>query len=179
MSLEVNSEPPAKTSLSGTGRSLSAIFDIVGGSAAGIAGVIVGQPLDVIKVRLQNPTSPAEMHGSVFSLMKTMWKNEKLLGFYKGLTPPIVGEGLLNAVFFGTYAFMQRVLQKDPDVPLTTLQGAIAGTVSGLVGAFVVSPYELVKIRIQLDKSVGADRVKPIALMRYLLFMLCTYIQVI
>lgn len=44
----------------------------------------------------------------------------------------MVAEGLINTVYFGTYAVMQRVFQSDPSVPLTTGQAGIAGAVSGV-----------------------------------------------
>lgn len=44
---------------------------------------------------------------------------------------------MINTVYFGTYAVMQRVFQADPNIPLTTTQASIAGAISG-VSKFLV-----------------------------------------
>lgn len=55
-----------------------------------------------------------------------------MMGFWRGVLPPVIAEGMINTVYFGTYAVMQRVFQSDPSIPLTTGQATIAGAVSGV-----------------------------------------------
>jgi solute carrier family 25 carnitine/acylcarnitine transporter 20/29 len=71
-----------------------------------------------------------------------------------------MAEALINTVYFGTFAVMQRVLQPNPDVPLTTYQAAMAGAISGVAGTFVVGPAELVKIRVQVAKDSQVSELK-------------------
>jgi solute carrier family 25 carnitine/acylcarnitine transporter 20/29 len=133
-----------------TDRSISPVVDVLAGSMGGMAGTVVGQPLDLVKVRLQSNF----VNASILSTIRHTWIYEGMRGFWRGVVPPIMAEALINTVYFGTYAGMQRVLQPNPDIPWTTTQAAIAGAVSGITGTFVVGPTELVKIRVQVGKQL-------------------------
>jgi len=135
-------------------RSPSPIADFFAGTMGGMCGHFVGQPLDVVKVIIQNSAEKR----SLISVAGTLWRKEGIRGFFRGVLPPVTVEGAINAVIFTTYAVMQRVLQKDPTVPLTTGQGFIAGAVAGVAETFIVCPMELVKIRIQL-KELETEKV--------------------
>jgi len=142
-------------------RSSNPLIDTLAGSLAGMVGLVVGSPFDFIKVRMQNQTS----NNTEVRILPTIiqaWKNEGFLAFYKGLVPPLIGEGILNSVWFGTYAMMSAILQKDRNKNLTFLQGCIAGAASGVTGSFVYGPVDLIKVRAQMSKERGSQRKKPI-----------------
>jgi len=131
--------------------SVSPIVDVVAGSVGGIAGTLVGQPFDVVKVRLQSDHSSAP--SSLLSIIRHTWKTEGSLGFWRGVLPPVVAEAAINTVYFGTFAIMQRLLQSDQNSSLTTMQASFAGAVAGVTGTLVVAPAELVKIRLQVGNE--------------------------
>lgn len=57
--------------------------DLVAGSVAGAAQVIVGQPLDTIKTRAQ--TSPHGMFKGPMDILTQTVRKEGILALYKGL----------------------------------------------------------------------------------------------
>jgi hypothetical protein len=86
---------------------------------------------------------------------------EGVTALWKGVTPPLLAEGVLNHVWFGVYAMMASVFRPDPHMELPFSQAFIAGGVAGLVGSIIVTPTDLVKIQSQVNESTGTERRKP------------------
>ena len=93
-------------------------LDLFAGSVGGAAGVIVGQPLDVIKVRYQvSSLSPslsstsgtasgsagATGRASYASVVAGIWRARGVRGFFRGLGPPVCGQALYSAVSFAGF----------------------------------------------------------------------------
>lgn len=124
--------------------------DVLSGTAGGIAQVIVGQPFDITKVRLQ--TSPVPT--TAMQVIKNLIKNEGVFAFYKGTLTPLVGVGICVSCQFGVNESMKRYFhQKNNTVhnTLTLPQYYMCGFVSGWSNAFLASPIEHVRIRLQLQ----------------------------
>ncbi|WRT70681.1 uncharacterized protein IL334_007679 [Kwoniella shivajii] len=120
------------------------VVDFTAGVIAGAAGLIVGQPFDVVKVRYQTPQY-AGRYSSTFSALGSIVKEEKVKGLFKGVTSPMI-----NGVVFTSYSFFMK-LQLPPDSIHEPSLGQIflAGAGSGVVGAMLTCPIELIKIREQ------------------------------
>lgn len=73
---------------------------IVCAFGAGIAAVMVGSPVDVLKTRIMN-RKPGSTQG-VFGLVGSMMKNEGPLAFYKGFTSNFMRIGSWNVIMFVT-----------------------------------------------------------------------------
>jgi len=127
-----------------------AYVDFLAGTVGGMAGHFVGQPLDVVKVLIQN--NGAAGQGAI-AVAKDLFKKEGVRGFFRGVLPPVTMEGAINAILFTAYGMTQKVIQKDTSVPLTIPQAAFCGAVASFPEVLVVCPMELVKIRIQLEES--------------------------
>lgn len=87
---------------------MDSIRDLVSGTIAGIGGVVVGQPLDVLRVRSQ--TTWAERNGSLLTNFGTMMRSEGLSALYKGVVPPMVGVGAQHAALFLAYGAGLRAM---------------------------------------------------------------------
>jgi hypothetical protein len=72
--------------------------DLTAGTIGGCAGIIVGQPLDTIKVRLQ---SKPGVYSGVVNCLSTMVRTEGPRSLFKGLLPPLMGNAPMNAIAFG------------------------------------------------------------------------------
>lgn len=124
--------------------------DFLAGSLAGSAGVFVGHPLDTLKVRLQ--TLP---NLSLVRCIVRTYQHEKVKGFYRGLTFPLVSSGAINFLFFGTYGTLCRWLGEhdygkaskgqSPNYGIIYLAGCGAGVVQLSLSTLV----EVVKVKIQ------------------------------
>ncbi len=77
-----------------------------------------------------------------------------MLGLYKGVTSPLIGIGLCNAVLFsanGTFRSILHTESSDATIPLAKV--ALAGSLAGCVMAFVNCPIELLKVRLQIQNQ--------------------------
>jgi solute carrier family 25 carnitine/acylcarnitine transporter 20/29 len=87
-------------------------------------------------------------------------KTEGLRGLYKGVLPPVVTQGVINAIVFGvegrTNRFLQPRLREEPSKEIKI--GFLAGMVGGFIQSFVCAPMELVKLLTQ-HQAVGQDTV--------------------
>lgn len=129
--------------------------DILAGTSGGIAQVLVGQPFDTTKVRLQTSTKGT----TLFDVISNLVKNEGPSAFYKGTLTPLVGVGICVSVQFGTNEFMKRFFHnRNHGLPITLPQYYICGATGGFVNSFLSSPIEHVRIRLQTQKSNSLER---------------------
>ncbi|RCI01803.1 hypothetical protein CU098_008932 [Rhizopus stolonifer] len=124
----------------------SAKADFIAGNFGGMAQVIVGQPLDTIKVRLQ--LDQGKFKGAWDCTVQTVQK-EGFFALYKGMASPIIGIGAVNALLFAANSSIKSRLQAYPDQLLSLDKIALAGAGAGLVNSILASPVELLKIKMQ------------------------------
>ena len=127
------------------------IIEYVSGCVGGMAGVVVGQPLDTIKVRLQTQTG---MYKGITNCYLTILKKEGAKGLFKGMTSPLLGLSFINAIVFGVEAQARHYLGTT-GLKTTFASGAIAGFVQSIV----CCPMELVKTQMQVQ-GIGKKTVK-------------------
>lgn len=119
--------------------------DFWAGYASGALGIIVGNPLDLIKVRLQAgpaPTTPTA-GPSPHSFREAL----------RGLPAPVLTYGALNALLFTSYNRSLALLAPStsdtagsrPPYPAHFLAGALAGLATWVIS----TPTELIKCRAQ------------------------------
>ena len=118
------------------------VKDLLAGTAGGIAQVLIGQPFDTTKVRLQTskvPTSAAEV-------VKNLLKNEGPKGFYKGTLTPLVGVGACVSIQFGVNEAMKRFFHArnvDHNATLSLSQYYLCGLTGGMTNSFLASPSSM------------------------------------
>ncbi|CBQ69293.1 conserved hypothetical protein [Sporisorium reilianum SRZ2] len=135
--------------------------DLVAGSLAGAAQVMVGQPLDTVKVRTQI-ASPGTYRGPMEVLTRTV-SSEGVLALYKGMASPLLGIAAQNALLFTAFQLAKRAISPETQA-LSTAQIAAAGAVAGGVNSVFSSPVELFKIRMQAQiTSSGAKKLSTVA----------------
>ena len=81
--------------------------DIAAGFVGGATQVLIGQPADLVKIRLQTTSAT-----SSFQVIKNVIKNEGILAFYKGTLPPLFGVGVcVSLQFYGFHETKRQILQ--------------------------------------------------------------------
>jgi solute carrier family 25 (mitochondrial carnitine/acylcarnitine transporter), member 20/29 len=125
--------------------------DFIAGALAGTSQVLVGQPFDLVKVRLQTSTQAI----SPLVIAKNILLNEGPLAFYKGTLSPLLGMSFAVAFQFTGYEFCKRALQKSkgPDKSLSLLDLMFAGGFGGFCYSILVSPMELFRIKMQIQTT--------------------------
>jgi hypothetical protein len=118
--------------------------DLICGSVAGLTVCLSGHPLDSMKVRMQNSLTKLTFTG----VISQTYRHEGVLGFYKGMGPPLVTVPLINSIVFASYELCKRQLGVVSDEDFTFKQSMLSGMFAGLVNSVVLSPIELVKCRL-------------------------------
>jgi solute carrier family 25 carnitine/acylcarnitine transporter 20/29 len=132
----------------------SHVASFFAGCVAGACGVTVGHPFDSLKVRLQV--------GEELVYEKVNWYVIKQL--YRGIVPPLLTVGTLQAINFSNYELFKREIPKylyaeydeefhPKNVDLTTV--FLAGVGSGFVMSTITTPLNIIKIRMQVASEAG------------------------
>ncbi len=119
--------------------------DMVCGTLSGIGNCLSGYVFDTLKVRMQMDPSLAMMQS-----LKDIIRNEGFMHLFNGIYYPLLTVPLINAVVFSSYELFKKITKKQE---LSLSNGIENGAFAGLVNSIVVSPVELVKCRMQIDKD--------------------------
>ncbi|OIT37909.1 PREDICTED: mitochondrial arginine transporter BAC2 [Nicotiana attenuata] len=129
--------------------------EFVAGGFGGIAGIVSGYPLDTVRVRQQNSTQK----GSAFTILRHVAATEGPLALYRGMAAPLASVTFQNAMVFQIYAVLSRAF--DRNVPASdppSYKGvALGGFGTGAIQSLMLTPVELVKIRLQLQRRSIPD----------------------
>ncbi|MQL96003.1 hypothetical protein Taro_028674 [Colocasia esculenta] len=136
--------------------------EFVAGGFGGMAGVISGYPLDTLRVRLQQPSFGSADGGKVSAtrLLRNIVASEGPSALYRGMTAPLASVAFQNAVVFQVYAVLSRAFDSNSSsngAP-SYKSVALAGVGTGALQSLMLSPVELVKIRLQLQMMGGQHR---------------------
>lgn len=140
----------------------NAIKDLTAGTAGGIAQVLVGQPFDIVKVRMQ--TSAKGTYSGMLHCAGGILKNEGPLAFYKGTLTPLLGIGVCVSIQFGVLEYAKRIFTAqnlargeggEEGKMLSGGQLVIAGVAAGLANGVVSGPVEHIRIRLQTQSNTN------------------------
>jgi len=124
--------------------------NLLSGSIAGFAAKIVEYPFDTVKVLLQ---TQGDTYKGVFDCFRTVIRQHGFLGLYRGLTAPLVGSVIENAVLFSSFHTTRDVLPETVPHFAKIVAGGLA---AGFGGAMVLTPIELIKCKLQVENAVEA-----------------------
>eukprot|EP00948_MAST-09A_sp_MAST-9A-sp1_P000322 g322.t1 len=137
------------------------LVDLFAGSLGGVAGIVVGHPLDVIKTRLQSTSSPYQGLSISYTVRHTLQK-EGPGAFLKGILPPIIGAAPYQAVCFASYQWAYNFQTKTlPPAYRFEDDGnsvLVAGLFSGAATTLVTTPMDLIKIALQLETGKSVNK---------------------
>ncbi|MCJ1411187.1 Mitochondrial 2-oxodicarboxylate carrier 2 [Ptychographa xylographoides] len=135
------------------------IYQFAAGAVAGVSEILVMYPLDVVKTRVQLQLGKGvgdEGYNGMVDCFRKIIKNEGFSRLYRGISAPILMEAPKRATKFAANDEWGKVYRNlfgvaKMDQKLSILTGASAGATE----AFVVVPFELIKIRLQDRASAG------------------------
>ncbi|TID30600.1 hypothetical protein CANINC_000755 [Pichia inconspicua] len=144
-----------------------ALKDIFAGTIGGVAQVLVGQPFDTTKVRLQSAADPKT---TPIDVIRSLLKNEGPLAFYKGTLLPLIGIGACVSIQFSVNESMKRFFNYINEGPnkMTSSQYFSAGAAAGFANGFLASPIEHARIRLQIQTSADALYKGPLDVLKHL-----------
>ena len=114
-------------------------------------------PLEIVKIRLQ---VQGEVAKSVEGTPKrsAMWivRNLGLVGLYKGASACLLRDVPFSAIYFPTYAHLKKdVFGESPTHKLGVLQLLTAGAIAGMPAAYLTTPCDVIKTRLQVEARKG------------------------
>ncbi|WVY90535.1 hypothetical protein V8G54_036049 [Vigna mungo] len=142
-----------------TKKSIPPYMKAISGSLGGIVEASCLQPIDVIKTRLQLDRSGN--YKGILHCGATISRTEGVRALWKGLTPFATHLTLKYALRMGSNAVFQSAF-KDPETGKLSGHGRfLSGFGAGVLEAIViVTPFEVVKIRLQQQKGLSPELLK-------------------
>ncbi|KZT71316.1 hypothetical protein DAEQUDRAFT_666367 [Daedalea quercina L-15889] len=127
--------------------------------SASYISTFAGYPLDSIKSRLQTTRERT----TVPKLALQVYKEEGVIGFYRGLWIPLITISFVRAASFTIYTSTKEYFHERHWLAYNTVwsvasTGGIGGALSGSLISFGSAPFELVKVRRQLEYSIAASK---------------------
>lgn len=123
--------------------------EFIGGSVAACCAVTFTNPWDVVKTQLQLYGQLTRMveKPKLSSLFMNLWSKEGVRGIQRGLLSAYWYQMSMNGVRFMTYDFLKK--KTTNTIGIKYIENAFCGGISGALGAFVGTPFNLIKTRIQ------------------------------
>ena len=140
---------------------METLKDALSGFGGAVCCVYIGFPFDSVKTRMQ-AAKPGVYRGLVDCAAKGL-KEGGVRGIYRGATPALASACIENAVLFAANGFFVRLFTGSSDednAPLSTL--ALCGGLAGIFSSTTITPAELVKVRLQVDKGTPVACIRNI-----------------
>lgn len=164
------------------------IHRLMAGSMAGMTAVICTYPLDVVRARLAFQVKGHHRYTGIANAFHTIYLKEGgVLGFYRGLTPTLIGMAPYAGLSFFTFGTLKSIGLKhfpemlgrpssdNPDVlVLKTHVNLLCGGVAGAIAQTVSYPFDVARRRMQLG-SVLPDSEKCVSLVKTLKYVYHQY----
>jgi len=105
--------------------------DFVAGCAGGAAGVLAGYPLDTVKVKIQtqDTSNIRMMYRGTFDCLSRTVHHEGVKSLYKGMSSPLAGVAGINAITFGAFGNVLKILPNPESLSSVILAGSAAGMI--------------------------------------------------
>lgn len=133
------------------------ITEFVAGCMGGFAQVMIGQPFDIVKVRLQTQKAGDKLYSGAFDCLNKIIKNEGgIKTLWKGSLPPLIGVGAATSIQFGVNENTKAMMQNytgNSDLSMKHL--AICGSIAGIANSVVSTPAEHIRIRMQSQGAMA------------------------
>lgn len=132
--------------------------DPIAGGVGSFCCIYSGAPFDTVKVRLQAQNQGAggrALYKGSFDCLRKTFRAEGLRALYKGSTPALYGSFAENSILFATNGVLTRFFSDISGSSLSIFELATIGAVSGIVASTALTPFELIKCRLQVQRTPG------------------------
>ncbi|KAH0565814.1 hypothetical protein GP486_000783 [Trichoglossum hirsutum] len=134
--------------------------EILAGGSAGACQVIFTNPLEIVKIRLQVQGEVAKKVDGV-PRRSALWivRNLGLMGLYRGATACLLRDVPFSAIYFPTYNHLKKdYFGETPQKSLGVLQLLTAGAIAGMPAAYLTTPFDVIKTRLQVEARKGETK---------------------
>lgn len=128
--------------------SISIARSMLAGAGAGFSQVVVTNPMELVMINMQSNAAKGRKNLS----MGRMARDLGLAGLYKGTAATLLRDIPFSAVFFSFNTYLRvRFTGEDGVLPISRV--FLAGIVSGSTAAFLSTPFDVIKTRLQAGAS--------------------------
>jgi solute carrier family 25 (mitochondrial aspartate/glutamate transporter), member 12/13 len=126
-------------------------MEILAGAGAGASQVVVSNPLEIVKIRLQ---VMGELRGAVSKGSFEIVQELGMEGLYRGASACFLRDIPFSAIYFPVYAALKKSFasEESKNSPESLL---LAGTLAGALAASSVTPADVIKTRLQVEARTG------------------------
>ncbi|XP_077237431.1 mitochondrial substrate carrier family protein [Tasmannia lanceolata] len=127
--------------------------EFVWGAFAGAFGEGIMHPIDTLKTRIQSQAviGRCQNQKSIPQMVRTVWLDDGLRGFYRGLVPGVTGSLATGATYFGVIESTKKWVEEVYPSLGGHWAHFIAGGIGDTLGSFVYVPCEVMKQRMQVQ----------------------------
>jgi len=126
-------------------------FEILAGAAGGLFQDIFTNPLEIVKVRLQVADSRSGKQLSPIEVTKELG----FAGLYQGVGVCLARDVPFSAIYFPAFAHLKEAWIPAGEEPLLRL--LLAGAIAAIPAAYLVTPADVIKTRLQVKAEDGQD----------------------
>ncbi|KAF9803941.1 hypothetical protein SFRURICE_000479 [Spodoptera frugiperda] len=137
-------------------RTIPKYMNFIIGGTAGMMGISVVQPADLLKTRMQL-LGPAGKNASFVGVARDIARKEGILGFYVGLSAALLRQATYGTGRLGCFNAMFDWHKANRGVPNFPTKIAM-GVVSGAFGAWIGTPAEVALIRMTADGRLPPEK---------------------
>lgn len=138
----------------------STFESLTSGAIGGVSLVLVGHPLDLLKVRLQTGSSASTLQFTsqqtpkMTRVFSNLIKSEGIIGIYRGVTAPLIGVAPIFAISIWGYDTGKTLASNFLNLPQSdAFVVACGGALSALPTSILQVPGDRVKLRLQVSDS--------------------------
>ncbi|ODQ50750.1 mitochondrial carrier [Saitoella complicata NRRL Y-17804] len=138
-------------------------MEILAGAMAGGCQVVFTNPLEIVKIRLQIQGELAKTSDVPRRSAAWIVRNLGLLGLYKGASACLLRDIPFSAIYFPTYAHLKKdYFGERPGKTLSIPQLLMAGAIAGMPAAYLTTPADVIKTRLQAESRKGQTHYRNI-----------------
>lgn len=160
---------PSSSSSSSSKLQSSSLVSFISGGVGGAFSVLVGHPLDLVKVRIQTSTTNSS-YISVSGMLANTIRTEGIRGLFRGVSAPLVTVVPVTALSFWGYDIGQQFVRsfnsssssndQDGRAALSTIEICIAGAIAAIPTTFILAPTERIKCLLQVQNHQEGNNIR-------------------
>lgn len=135
--------------------------ELLAGGAAGAGQVIVTNPLEITKIRLQMQGELAKEGVQVARGIVPIVRSLGIVGLYRGAGACLLRDAPFSLIYFTSYAHLKKDLfgEGKNGKQLSNLETLLAAGMGGMPAAYLTTPADVVKTRLQTEARAGQTHV--------------------
>jgi len=124
----------------------------IAGAVGGVAECIAVQPFDMVKTRFQ---LNEKKNTSVVIAIRSLLQEGGFFRLYRGILPELAGMIPKSSLMYGSQELFKREITRKNGGKATTLVAFGSGFLSGYPETISVTPFQVVKVRLQAKEHLG------------------------